>query len=149
LLLLAHIGYTTGAVRISQKFALRRPLDYRLVVLMAILAHLHCQPPLRTGIHHHHHQQALRAAGPGLLGATRRVTLLTRRTNCWVSSVLASARTSAGERSCGTARSFSLGGTLPPSGERERAFRCRSGAADTDSENWRRLTQRGNRPAPQ
>jgi len=37
LLLLAHVGYTTGAVRISQKFALRRPLDYRLVVLMAIL----------------------------------------------------------------------------------------------------------------
>jgi len=37
LLLLAHIGYTTGAVRLSQKFALRRPLDYRLVVLMAIL----------------------------------------------------------------------------------------------------------------
>ena len=37
MLLLAHIGYTTGAVGISQKFALRRPLDYRLVVLMAIL----------------------------------------------------------------------------------------------------------------
>lgn len=37
MLLLAHVGYTTGAVRISQKFALRRPLDYRLVVLMAIL----------------------------------------------------------------------------------------------------------------
>jgi hypothetical protein len=37
LLLLAHIGYTTGAVRISQKLALRRPLDYRLVVLMALL----------------------------------------------------------------------------------------------------------------
>jgi len=37
LLLLAHIGYTTGAVGMSQKFALRRPLDYRLVVLMAIL----------------------------------------------------------------------------------------------------------------
>ncbi len=37
MLLLAHIGYTTGAVRISHKFALRRPLDYRLVVLMAIL----------------------------------------------------------------------------------------------------------------
>jgi len=37
LLILAHVGYTTGAVRISQKFALRRPLDYRLVVLMAIL----------------------------------------------------------------------------------------------------------------
>jgi hypothetical protein len=37
LLLLAHVGYTVGAVRISQKFALRRPLDYRLVVLMAIL----------------------------------------------------------------------------------------------------------------
>jgi len=37
LLLLAHIGYTTGGVRILDKFALRRPLDYRLVVLMAIL----------------------------------------------------------------------------------------------------------------
>jgi len=37
LLVLAHVGYTTGAVRISQKFALRRPLDYRLVILMAIL----------------------------------------------------------------------------------------------------------------
>jgi hypothetical protein len=37
LLLLAHLGYTTGAVRISQKFALNRPLDYRLVALMAIL----------------------------------------------------------------------------------------------------------------
>ena len=37
MLLLAHIGYTTGAVRISQEFALRRSLDYRLVVLMAIL----------------------------------------------------------------------------------------------------------------
>jgi len=37
LLLLAHVGYTTGAVGISQKFALRRPLDHRLVVLMAIL----------------------------------------------------------------------------------------------------------------
>ena len=37
MLVLAHVGYTTGAVRISQKFALRRPLDYRLVILMAIL----------------------------------------------------------------------------------------------------------------
>jgi hypothetical protein len=37
LLILAHIGYTTGAVRISERFALRRPLDYRLIVLMAIL----------------------------------------------------------------------------------------------------------------
>lgn len=37
MLLLAHVGYSTGAVRISQRFALRRPLDYRLVVLMAIL----------------------------------------------------------------------------------------------------------------
>jgi hypothetical protein len=37
LLLLAHLGYTTGAVRISQKLVLNRPLDYRLVVLMAIL----------------------------------------------------------------------------------------------------------------
>jgi hypothetical protein len=37
LLVLAHVGYTTGAVGISQKFALRRPLDYRLVVLMTIL----------------------------------------------------------------------------------------------------------------
>ena len=37
MLLLAHLGYTTGAVRISQKFALSRPLDYRLVALMAIL----------------------------------------------------------------------------------------------------------------
>jgi hypothetical protein len=37
LLILAHVGYTTGAVGISQKFALRRPLDYRLVVLMAML----------------------------------------------------------------------------------------------------------------
>ena len=37
MLILAHIGYTTGAVKISQRFALRRPLDYRLVVLMAIL----------------------------------------------------------------------------------------------------------------
>jgi hypothetical protein len=37
LLVLAHLGYTTGAVGISQKFALKRPLDYRLVLLMAIL----------------------------------------------------------------------------------------------------------------
>lgn len=37
MLLLAHIGYTAGGVRILDKFALRRPLDYRLVVLMAIL----------------------------------------------------------------------------------------------------------------
>jgi hypothetical protein len=37
LLVLAHIGYTTAGVKISQKFALRRPLDYRLVVFMAIL----------------------------------------------------------------------------------------------------------------
>jgi hypothetical protein len=37
LLLLAHVGYTAAGVRLSQKFALRRPLDYRLVVLMAIL----------------------------------------------------------------------------------------------------------------
>jgi hypothetical protein len=37
LLILAHIGYTTGAVKISERFALRRPLDYRLIVLMAIL----------------------------------------------------------------------------------------------------------------
>jgi hypothetical protein len=37
LLVLAHVGYTTSAVGIAQKFALRRPLDYRLVVLMAIL----------------------------------------------------------------------------------------------------------------
>jgi hypothetical protein len=37
LLLLAHLGCTTGAVRISEKFILNRPLDYRLVALMAIL----------------------------------------------------------------------------------------------------------------
>jgi hypothetical protein len=37
LLVLAHLGYTTGAVRISQKFVLKRPLDYRLILLMAIL----------------------------------------------------------------------------------------------------------------
>ena len=37
MLILAHVGYTTAGVKISQKFALRRPLDYRLVVLMAIL----------------------------------------------------------------------------------------------------------------
>jgi hypothetical protein len=37
LLLLAHLGCTTGAVRISQKLVLKRPLDYRLVLLMAIL----------------------------------------------------------------------------------------------------------------
>jgi hypothetical protein len=37
LLVLAHVGYTTSAVGIAQKFALRRPLDYRLVVLMALL----------------------------------------------------------------------------------------------------------------
>lgn len=37
MLLLAHVGYTTGAVKIWQRLALRRPLDYRLVVLMAIL----------------------------------------------------------------------------------------------------------------
>ena len=35
LLLLAHIGYTTGAVRISREFALRRGLDCRLVVILA------------------------------------------------------------------------------------------------------------------
>lgn len=40
MLLLAHLGYTTGEVRISQECALRRPLDYRLVVLMAILSDL-------------------------------------------------------------------------------------------------------------
>jgi hypothetical protein len=37
LLILAHVGYTAGAVKISERFALRRPLDYRLIVLMAIL----------------------------------------------------------------------------------------------------------------
>jgi hypothetical protein len=37
LLLLAHLGYTTAAVRVSQKLALKRHLDYRLVALMAIL----------------------------------------------------------------------------------------------------------------
>jgi len=37
LLVLAHVGYTTAGVKISQKFALRRPLDYRFVILMAIL----------------------------------------------------------------------------------------------------------------
>jgi len=37
LLVLAHLGCTTGAVGISQKLVLNRPLDYRLVVLMAIL----------------------------------------------------------------------------------------------------------------
>mgnify|MGYP001100755009 CR=1 FL=1 len=37
MLLLAHVGYTTGALRIWQRFALRRSLDYRVVVLMAIL----------------------------------------------------------------------------------------------------------------
>jgi hypothetical protein len=37
LLLVAHLGYTTGAVRIAQRFTLRRAIDYRLVALMAIL----------------------------------------------------------------------------------------------------------------
>jgi hypothetical protein len=37
LLLLAHLGCTAGAVRISQKFILNRPLDYRLIALMAVL----------------------------------------------------------------------------------------------------------------
>jgi len=37
LLLLAHLGCSTAAVRISQKFVLNRPLDYRLVALMAVL----------------------------------------------------------------------------------------------------------------
>ena len=37
MLLLAHLGYTVGAVRVSQKFALKRPLDYRLIAVMAIL----------------------------------------------------------------------------------------------------------------
>jgi len=37
LLVLAHLGYTTGAVGISQKLVLKRPLDYRLVLFMAIL----------------------------------------------------------------------------------------------------------------
>jgi len=37
LLLLAHLGYTAGAVRIGQKFGLWRSIDYRLVALMAIL----------------------------------------------------------------------------------------------------------------
>ena len=37
MLVLAHVGYTAAGVQISQRFALRRPLDYRLVVLMAIL----------------------------------------------------------------------------------------------------------------
>ena len=37
MLLLAHIGYTASAVRIADKVALKRPLDYRLVALMAIL----------------------------------------------------------------------------------------------------------------
>ena len=37
MLLLAHLGYTAGAVRVGQKFALRRFIDYRLVALMAIL----------------------------------------------------------------------------------------------------------------
>ena len=54
----------------------------------------------------------------------RRVTLLTRRTNCLVSSVSASARISAGERFSDTARSFLLGSTLLPPGEREQTPRC-------------------------
>ena len=37
MLLLAHLGCTTAAVRISQKSVLKRPIDYRLVALMAIL----------------------------------------------------------------------------------------------------------------
>jgi hypothetical protein len=32
---LAHIGYTTVGVRIFDKFALRRSLDYQLVVILA------------------------------------------------------------------------------------------------------------------
>jgi len=40
LLLLAHVGCTTGVVRISQKLVLNRRLDYRLVALMAILPDL-------------------------------------------------------------------------------------------------------------
>jgi len=37
LLLLAHLGYTAGAVRVGQRFALRQSIDYRLVSLMAVL----------------------------------------------------------------------------------------------------------------
>lgn len=37
MLLLAHLGYTAGAVRVGQRFALRQSIDYRLVALMAIL----------------------------------------------------------------------------------------------------------------
>lgn len=37
MLLLAHLGCTVGAAAIGQRFALRRPLDFRLVALMAIL----------------------------------------------------------------------------------------------------------------
>ena len=37
MLLLAHLGYTTAAVGVSEKLNLKRHLDYRLVALMAIL----------------------------------------------------------------------------------------------------------------
>lgn len=37
MLLLAHLGYTAGAVRVGQRFALRRSIDYRFVALMAVL----------------------------------------------------------------------------------------------------------------
>lgn len=37
MLLLTHLGGTIAAVRISQTSVLKRPLDYRLVALMAIL----------------------------------------------------------------------------------------------------------------
>jgi hypothetical protein len=44
LLLLAHLGLTAGAVRISQRFVLKRRVDYRLVALMAILPDLVDRP---------------------------------------------------------------------------------------------------------
>ena len=44
MLLLAHLGFTTGAVGISQRFVLKRHLDYRLIALMAILPDLVDRP---------------------------------------------------------------------------------------------------------
>ncbi len=52
------------------------------------------------------------------------VTLLTRRTNQRVCPVLVSARPSAGEVSCGAARSFPLGGALRFPAKREQACKC-------------------------
>ena len=74
------------------------------------------------------------SSGPNL----RRVTLLTRRTNRLVASLLASALISAGVRSFGTARFFPLGGAVPPLGKREQAGWYPLGIAYTDSERcWR------------